>query len=108
MQGDNNPTEDFYKNGSILYVTEDNFYGSYVKTLNIFNLKSFGNGKGLLIFVLVVGASMLVIEGFSIANAIRDSKKEKEAPKIEILDDEELKKKLKEEIKKEILNGKDK
>ena len=104
MQGDNNSSIDIHNDGSTYYVTKDNFYGKYVRTLNIFNLRKLGDGKVLFVIIIAFGVIMISIEGFSFFKTFKESKKNTKNE--EIIIDDEFRKKLKEEIKKELMDKK--
>ena len=106
MQGDNNKTVDTNKDGSILYVTQNNYVGKYLKTVSVFSINSTLSRTIIFILAILTTFFIMVTEIFSIIRNVKDNKKENNV-KLDDKEKELLRKEILEELKKE-MNNKDK
>ncbi len=97
MQGDNNSVCDTNSDGTLFLLTSSTYIGKYIKTVTVFSINS-GISKTLIfiscmiILVLIIASEMLSIMRH----------KDKEENKTKEIDEEEVKRKLIEEIKNEL------
>lgn len=101
MQGDNNSSVDTNKDGTTLLLTSDNYVGKYLKTVTVFSINS--NISRFLIFMCSILVFVFIIA--SEAVNIKHLRKEKHEDN-KVIDEDELKKELLEEIKKELKDDK--
>ncbi len=101
MQGDNNSSEDTNKDGTTLLLTTENYVGKYIKTVTVFSINS--SVSRTLIFMCSIFIFVFIIA--SEAVNIKHIRKEKHEED-KVIDEDELKKELLEEIKKELKDGK--
>lgn len=106
MQGDNNKTVDTNKDGSILYVNQNNYVGKYLKTVSVFSINSTLSRTIIFILAILTTFFIMVTEIFSIIKNVKDNKKENNV-KFDDKEKELLRKEILEELKKE-MNNKDK
>lgn len=106
MQGDNNKTVDTNKDGSILYVNQNNYVGKYLKTVSVFSINSTLSRTIIFILAILTTFFIMVTEIFSFIRNVKDNKKENNV-KIDDKEKELLRKEILEELKKE-MNNKDK
>jgi large-conductance mechanosensitive channel len=106
MQGDNNKTVDTNKDGSILYVNQNNYVGKYLKTVSVFSINSTLSRTIIFILAILTTFFIMVTEIFSIIRNVKDDKKENNV-KFDDKEKELLRKEILEELKKE-MNNKDK
>lgn len=100
MKGVNNNSIDLYSNGNIIYVTEDNFYGTYVKTLNILSLKSIATNREYIFGVcIIIFILAFISEGLSIYKTYKKEKRKEENAKVRDELIEEIKEELRNELK---------
>lgn len=99
MKGDNNPIIDYKQDGTILYVTSENYVGKYVTTISAFSIETPFARTLILIISLLAFGFIISSEAFAIYKAKKEEKEELSQD-----DKDKLKKELLEELKNEMKN----